>query len=113
MKCPVCPIADGPCIVEVWGGERPHCGWIAECRDGIREQVIRLTAKHDGTWVEPVVPPTVSKARSLIARVNECPHRRPESNCGCNGGIAFCDAGKSKWSDGKVAMSDCIACVSQ
>jgi hypothetical protein len=111
MKCEHCPVPQGTaCLVEIWGGIRPHCQWIAEGREDVR-----LAILNDSTGAaRPEPPPTPrTPPRMLGPAYLRCPHRKPlppelREGCGCS---RWCELGRSEKPHGKVDSMDCEACI--
>jgi hypothetical protein len=67
----------------------------------------------------PPIAPEASQGALALARLDAaraCDYRQPlsvpeQSACGCGGrGVAVCLAGKSRREDGRVLLSECVAC---
>jgi hypothetical protein len=110
MKCAACPVTDGPCVGECPGKSAACAQAAAGDPDRLRAIVGRSRFPCPGAPA-PAETPALAEHRRLRERALACPHRSDPVDCGCRAGEAVCLAGRSTWSDGKVTLSDCIACV--
>ena len=72
------------------------------------QRLAREDGQDDPTLDPAAAAPSLAESLALIGQMKACPHRRPETDCGC-AGLARCDLGKGR--EGLVNHLDCFGCL--